>query len=103
MLTCEQRNFIAILETRGVEGEHQLPYIKQRFSLTDNQAIQLQNEYWDVIYDELKQPVKPMTAQNKFDTVENLSKRGEVTINKTATGIIYNMGLYKFPGETVAR
>jgi len=95
MITLEQRNFISVLESKGVEGEHQLPHLKQRFNLTDNQAIQLQNEYWDVIYKEIKQPVKPMTATNKFDTVDNFNRRGEQTINKTAVGMIYKLGQYE--------
>jgi len=91
MITPKQRNFISVLEIKGVEGEHQLPYLKQRFNLTDSQAIQVQTEYWDVVYEEIKQPLKPMIATNKFDTVDNLNRRGEQTINKTATGFIYNM------------
>jgi len=96
-LTLEQRNFISVLESRNIEGEHQLPYLKQRFNLTDNQCIQLQNEYWDTIYEEIKQPIKPMTATNKFNTVNNLSRKGEQTINKTAVGFFNNMGQYTDP------
>ncbi len=95
MLTLEQRNFISVLESKGVEGEHQIPYLRIKFNTTDNGARQLQNDYWYTIYDELKQPVKPMTATNKFDTINNLSKRGEQTINKTVTGFLYRLGQYE--------
>jgi hypothetical protein len=84
MLTPEQRNFIAILETRNIEGEHQIPYIKQQFNLTNEQAITLQNEYWTTVYSELKQQPNPKVA-------------GQVTINKPAYKFLYSMGQYNNP------
>lgn len=38
--------------------------------------------------------IKPMGKRNNFDTVENLNKRGEQTINKNVTGF-HRLGMYE--------